>query len=414
MKTCLISSVKVPENRWRKKFDGGKHNELVNSIDAIGLLNLPVMRGKELVAGERRYRAIKDIYEHGDKITYCGTAVKKNHFPYMDFADLDDITALEIELQENTRRSDLTWQESVAADGALIKMRRKLNPGYEVIELIEETGSPSNLQGMKDRLILAEHLDDPVISRATSPTEATKLLKRKLEEEFNALLASDGMAIPSVHTIQHCSFAELLEEIPLFDLLLTDPPYGIDAKKIKGSSKLAHKYIDDPLSGEGLSSELAHKSYKAAKAQAHAYVFCDFSKFFFLLSVFEDAGWQVWPRPIIWHKDVGHIPAANYGPVANYECILFANKGEKPVQKAKATSVISFPVVKGEHKLHAAEKPVALYGELMQRSCIPGDIVVDPFCGSGTIFPAATDLNLIAYGCDIDASAIGAAKERMG
>ncbi len=413
MKTCLISSVKVPENRWRKTFDVKKHNELVNSIDAVGLINLPVMRSKELVAGERRYRAIKDIYEHGDSITYCGLVVKKNHFPYVDFVDLDDITALEIELQENTRRNDLTWQESVAADGALIKMRRKLNPGYEVIELIEETGSPSNLQGMKDRLILAEHLDDPIIAHAASPTEATKLLKRKLEDEFNTLLASDGMAIPSVHTIRHCVYEDLLTEMPPFDLLLTDPPYGINAKKIKGSSKLAHKYRDTAADVGLMMNTLARTSYNAAKKQAHAYVFCDFRRFLFLEDLFSAAGWQVWPRPIIWHKDVGHIPAANYGPVANYECILFANKGEKPVQKAKATSVISFPVVKGEHKLHAAEKPVALYGELMQRSCIPGDIVVDPFCGSGTIFPAATDLNLIAYGCDIDASAIGAAKERM-
>lgn len=414
MKTCLISSVKVPENRWRKTFDKRKHDELVNSIDAIGLLNLPVMRGKELVAGERRYRAIKDIYKYGDRITYCGVAIKNNHFPYVDFKDLDDITALEIELQENTRRSDLTWQESVAADGALIKMRRKLNPGYEVIELIEETGSPSNLQGMKDRLILAEHLDDPVISRAASPTEATKLLKRKLEDEFNTLLARDGVMPKSNHYIEHCSFELLFRKIPKFDLLLTDPPYGIDAKKIEGSSMLKHAYEDVAEDVAMMLSELAAHAYHEAKEQAHAYIFCDISKFFALREDFQDAGWQVWPRPIIWHKDVGHIPAANYGPVANYECILFANKGEKPVQKAKATSVISFPVVKGEHKLHAAEKPVALYGELMQRSCIPGDIVVDPFCGSGTIFPAATDLNLIAYGCDIDASAIGAAKERMG
>ena len=63
---------------------------------------------------------------------------------------------------------------------------------------------------------------------------------------------------------------------------------------------------------------------------------------------------------------------------------------------------------------HAAQKPVALLDDLLRRSARPGDRVLDPFCGSGPIFPAAHALKLIATGVERDQTFYGMAAARIG
>jgi DNA modification methylase len=52
--------------------------------------------------------------------------------------------------------------------------------------------------------------------------------------------------------------------------------------------------------------------------------------------------------------------------------------------------------------LHPTTKPVGLWEKLMEPSSRPGDIVVDPFSGSGTTLVAADRMGLIARVCDLD------------
>jgi DNA modification methylase len=57
---------------------------------------------------------------------------------------------------------------------------------------------------------------------------------------------------------------------------------------------------------------------------------------------------------------------------------------------------------------------VSLYEDLLKRSARPGDSVLDPFAGSGTIFPAAHSLKIKATGIELDPSAYGIAVKRLG
>ena len=57
--------------------------------------------------------------------------------------------------------------------------------------------------------------------------------------------------------------------------------------------------------------------------------------------------------------------------------------------------------VSGE-KLHAAQKPVDLYAELMKLSFLPGELILDPCAGSGTIFRAAKVAGMRAIGYEND------------
>jgi site-specific DNA-methyltransferase (adenine-specific) len=49
---------------------------------------------------------------------------------------------------------------------------------------------------------------------------------------------------------------------------------------------------------------------------------------------------------------------------------------------------------------HGAQKPVAVYQNLLQRSVVPGDKVADFFAGSGTLLDAAHTMQCYATLCE--------------
>ena len=95
-----VSSIKVPKDRQRKKLE--KIPELANSIDRNGLLHpVVVTRKRVLVAGERRWTAFK--------------LLKKKEIPVHYLDELSPYEARAIELEENIKRLDLSWQENALA-----------------------------------------------------------------------------------------------------------------------------------------------------------------------------------------------------------------------------------------------------------------------------------------------------------
>ena len=76
MKCIHIQAVKVAPDRQRKLFDPAKLHEFADGIQTKGLLHPIVLRmvGDDyyLVAGERRLRAIRDIYDLGGTFMHDG------------------------------------------------------------------------------------------------------------------------------------------------------------------------------------------------------------------------------------------------------------------------------------------------------------------------------------------------------
>jgi DNA modification methylase len=62
--------------------------------------------------------------------------------------------------------------------------------------------------------------------------------------------------------------------------------------------------------------------------------------------------------------------------------------------------------------LHGAQKPAALYCELLSRSANPGDTVLDCFAGTGPILVAANRMQLTATYIEIDETAYNIALGR--
>ena len=90
--------------------------------------------------------------------------------------------------------------------------------------------------------------------------------------------------------------------------------------------------------------------------------------------------------------------------------ILYAVKGKRPVLQM-AGDLLSFP--SDPNLGHSAQKPVALFEALLRRSLLPGQSVLDPFCGTGPIFPAAHSLKCRATGIELSTSSFGIAVKRI-
>lgn len=418
-------------NRQRQEFDPDAMMELANSIDARGLMHPPCLRetpdGMALVAGERRLRAMDDLAAMGVPIRHNGAEYAPGTIPYVTLGELSPLEAEEAELDENLKRKDLTWQEHAAATARLHDLRTRQakaenRPAHTVAATaIELKGSSegSAQNDVRQEIIVAQHLSNPAVAKAKTAKEAFKILKRQEESQQNVALAERvGKTLSSAsHDLHLADSLDWLEaaEPEQFDVILTDPPYGMGAQDFgDGAGRLEnneHHYDDSYETWKILIQRLCPGLFNVAKSQAHAYIFCDFDRFHELKRAMEAAGWYVFRTPLINYKpNSGRVPLPDHGPRRQYEICLYAIKGKKPVT-AIYPDVISTRLE--EALTHGAQKPVDLYVDLLRRSIRPGDKVLDCFAGSGTIFPAAHQMKVFATGIEVSPEYYGMASKRL-
>lgn len=427
-----LESITVLPNRQRREHDPVAAQELISSIcgTGSGLQNALVCREEDgktiLVSGERRLRALADIAALGGSPKYAGKPLELGFAPVILIKDLSELEAEEAELDENMRRVDLTWQEKISALARLEALRTKqaavglaLLP--TVTSLAQETRGYSEgraIQETRKELLLAKHLDKPEVKNAKNLDDAFKALKRVEKAERAAALAESVGASYSSDSLRiyNESCIDWMAACPprTFDVILSDPPYGMGADTFGDSGGLApgaHAYLDSLEHWRTLMDEFLPETFRITKDQAHMYLFCDIERFPELKASAELCGWQVFRTPLIWFKPAGfRAPWPEHGPQRKYETILYAIKGGKTTLRLGGDVIEASP----DAQLgHSAQKPVALYADLLSRSASPGDCVFDPFCGSGPIFPAAFASSITAFGCEIDPSAYGLSLSRI-
>lgn len=422
-----FASIIIASNRQRKEFDPEALIDLSNSISQLGLLHPIVVRetpeGPVLVAGERRLRALETIWALGDPVRHNGRDFAPNEVPTVTLGELDPISAEEAELDENLKRQDLTWQERAEALDRLHRLRISQaeaagQSAHTLQDTISEVG-PIRYETARQAVLLAPHLDNPLVANAKNEKEAFKILKREeLKQKHTALAETVGASYnSSVHQLYHTDCVTWMAECPdnSFDVILTDPPYGVNAQSFgDGAGRLEnseHHYDDSPEAWRKLMAVVCPEFYRIAAFEAHAYIFCDFDRFHELKSFMEAAGWYVFRTPFIVHKlGSGRVPLPEHGPRRQYELILYAIKGNRPVNGIYSDVI---PCRLEENLNHGANKPVELYTDLLKRSTKPGDKVLDAFAGSGTIFPAAHQCKLYATGLELNSEYYGLAVSRL-
>ena len=435
-----IEEIKVPENRLRREITPKQLEELIASILDKGLLHPPVVeKDGTLLAGERRFRAICTLAERGLTHQCNGKFLRPGLIWTTDIRELSPVQKLEAELEENTIRVDLTWQEKAQATEGLhrLRMMQKVEKAAEAEDGVlpaeqtpRETAAeirgkaPEEVTRHEERdvkadLIVAAWLAngaDDAVARAATRAEALKIIETTLEDQHRVALAREFnlSRAAGAHILRHGDAVQFLTETPsnIYDLIITDPPYGIGAEKWENQGAIRqHTYADDLRTSNHLYTTIAVEGFRICKPKAHLYFFCPFQRFDELAKICRVAGWDVWPRPLIWFKghNGGIAPRPEHGPRLTYECILYGIKGDRKAL-VLTSDVLAHPITKVER---AAQKPPAVYYDLMRRSVLPGDEVLDPCCGTGPIFAAANSLSVRATGYDLDEIAIGVAQGRL-
>ena len=191
------------------------------------------------------------------------------------------------------------------------------------------------------------------------------------------------------------------------DLVITDPPYGIEVtkggRKLGPRSPKIHTFDDTP---QGIYKRLIPELYRIMRPGSHLWMFfgIDFHRSIGIM--LEDAGFVVRRVPCVWIKErVGFSGAWDEQPMPQYENFFFAKKTIDGVARklTKSTSdVFNYPRTSAKYKIHVTEKPVALLKRLINLSSVPGDVVFDPFAGSASTLISSILLHRMSIGIEID------------
>ena len=206
-------------------------------------------------------------------------------------------------------------------------------------------------------------------------------------------------------TIYHGDCREILPQLPPVDLVLTDPPYGINdapnkqddgrGRRLGGRRGAVNNWhppsdwdadlITPPLNAK-LIAWFGHWRKRERVSEAYGRPRCE----------------------IIWAKDTHVGPPC---PAAMQDERLWVF-GETFTPRKFETTVWHEPIITTwSHRRHKNEKPEAL----MRRALcwLPGETILDPFMGSGSTLRAAKDLGRRAIGIEIEERYCEIAAERM-
>ena len=185
------------------------------------------------------------------------------------------------------------------------------------------------------------------------------------------------------------------------DLLLTDPPYGVD---YTGKTKDALKIQNDASSDESLRDMLAD-AFSAAnnimKPGAVFYIWHAILKTSAFESACQMAGWEV-RQVLIWVKNTMVMGRQDYQ--WKHEPCLYGWKdgaGHLWASDRKQTTILNFDRPT-KNKEHPTMKPVKLFDYQIQNNTKGGDIVLDLFGGSGTTIVACEQNGRCARVMELD------------
>ncbi len=196
------------------------------------------------------------------------------------------------------------------------------------------------------------------------------------------------------------------------DLLITDPPYeSLEKHRAVGTTtRLKHSKASSndwfSIFPNERFPELFEQVYRVLRRNTHFYLFCDPETMFVAKPLAEQAGFKFW-KPLVWDK---RTIGMGYHYRARYECVLFFEKGKRKLSDLGVADIIEAKRIVGGYP---AEKPVSVSEVLVRQSSEPGQLVVDPFMGSGSVGVAAIGQGRLFLGNDLCAEAVDIARGRL-
>lgn len=446
---------------WRARKDDGDISELAESIQRIGQLQPIVVRmDKEgepvIIAGLRRLRACRKL---GIKVK--ATVVKPD----------DELVTLTIQLEENIKRKDfdrLEVGEGLKRYKMLYEKKHGLEKGWNLKQAARDEKGHSKAADRPAEKFATEAAKSLGVSRATVydliniadlPDEDKKeIAKAKTTRERNVAaskalskvrkdrklkkLEDEGRkkqkarakeaketGAPEVKlpdqlvsvgdyrkVIQRPDFVKLYKG--KIDLICTDPMYDLERNPILHTERA--NIADASLSKwDKLDISWVIDVAPLLAEKGTVMAFCPLELVGLYKVAFQRAK-LIYRGCIIWHK-TNPPPAHRSVYIPSCEAVVWATKGDRytfqPWANAgtsEAHNHVDHPICGGDERLsHPFQKPLALVKRLIARHTSKGDMVLDPFMGTGTTLVACAKLKVRALGIDTEEKYVKMAKARL-
>lgn len=177
--------------------------------------------------------------------------------------------------------------------------------------------------------------------------------------------------------------------------ILTDPPYGMSFQSNNRQNKYDVLKQDDNL--DWLES-FAEKCYALAADNTAHYIFCSFHN----IDIFKQAFQKHFKikNILIWEKNGGSMGdlKADFSP--KVEFILFLQKGRRFINGKRDPNIFRFN--RTGNLYHPTQKPVDMMEYLLSKFSDEGDLILDPFMGSGTTGVACVNMKRRFIGIELD------------
>lgn len=373
--------------------------EKMESMQRIGLIHpLVITREGVGTSGETRWTAALRLGWDSIAVQYADT--------------LEEDELLSIELEENIKRSDLSWQDECDALLRLHELQLRREPEWTQAQTAERIGLSSASVTNKLAVAKAIRLKDPRVLAVKDYSTAFGIVTRKAErnkadelksikivvedidsgEEDQSGVASTSTPAPT-SPILNASFLEWVETYsgPAFNLLHCDFPYGIGADKFnQGAADAYGGYEDSPETYWELVDCLINNREKLLGNSGHLIFWFSMRYYTETLARLQEHFW-VDPYPLIWHKsdNKGTLPDPTRGPRRIYEVAFLCSLGDRKIIQS-VSNVYSGPTERtGEHM---SEKSQAMLQHFFRMVVDENTRILDPTAGSGSALRAARAL----------------------
>lgn len=413
VKTLKVSAIKV-DREERQRFAVKDVEDLKLSLASVGLIHpIVVDKSGRLIAGERRLTAAKEL---GWK-----------EVPVRMWEELSPVEAQIVELEENIKRQDISWQENCEAVIKIHRLYSKRDKKWTKKKTAAAVGvSDSHLQKI---LTVAQAVEeDPKLGKASSFVTAHNLKvrrqKRAVEAEVD-LVNLNPSGKPEVKkkvnksfSIKHADFikfASTYKDAP-FNFIHCDFPYGIDLHTSKQmNTKMHGEYPDTKKTYLDLLAALAKAQDNVISSSAHLMFWFSMNHYTETIKFFEEhTDFVIQPHPLVWLKSDGRglVPDPARAPRRVYETALLGARGDRRIISAVNNA---YAAPQSKHLAeHTSEKPESVLRFFFKMLVDDTTRLLDPTCGAGSAVRAAKALHANnALGIEYDKHYADTAKELL-
>lgn len=380
------------------------------SLDGIGV---DTSRPR-LVAGERRVLACRQL-GMDTMPAYC----------YL--GEPDDMEKRLIELEENVRRKDFTWQEEVELKREIHELKQRQHgkslTGNQSGEGWSMRNTADFLQesvGMtSEDIALAEATKVmPELLTAKNKTEAKKVMrsviaKHEVTQAAEAIATrleaepTDSVQRRLVDSYVIGDALELLKNLPsdYYDIVELDPPFAIelDDPSMKGGAAGISDYSEmQALDYLSTMNTVLKECYRAAKP--NSWLICWFAPepwFEQIYSLITNSSFQARRLCGEWILPGGQTLRPELYLANCSQPFFYARKGAATIQKPGRSNIFDTPPIAPQKKVHPTEKPIELYEEIISTFTQQGGRLLVPFAGSGNSLLAGANLGFEVLGFDL-------------